>query len=136
MAPPEAEGHRRRNLLGGTASRDALDLDPTIDWVQKLLDLPREEGLANGLYGYDKPFEAMWSQGTPQASLGAMRDWCALRKIGLVVALWPFLQGLGEGRQYPFERLHLLVAAQCATDGISFVDLLPALRGPQRRCCG
>jgi lysophospholipase L1-like esterase len=128
LAPPAANGHQLQNLLGGSATRDALDLDPTVDWVQKLLDMPRDEGLANGLYGYDKPFESMWSQGVPQAALREMRDWCAARKIGFVVALWPFLQGLGEGRHYPFEHLHELVAAQCATDRIPFVDLLPPLR--------
>lgn len=128
LAPAESGAHRMRDLLGGTATRDALDLDPGVDWVQKLLDLPRGEGLASGLYGYDKPFEAMWSQGTPQASLRSMRDWCGARKVAFIVALWPFLQGLGAGRHYPFERLHELVAEQCAKDGIPFVDLLPALR--------
>jgi len=114
--------------LQGEPQRSHLDLDPTVDWVDQLLKLPRDQGLAGGLYGDDKPFEDMWSQGGPQRDLRAIQAFCKARSIPMLVVLWPFLQGLGEGRTYPFERLHQLVAADCEAAGIAFVDVLPALR--------
>lgn len=108
-------------------SRSPLDLDPSVDWVGLLLDLPREAGEAAGLYGPDKPFEGMWSQGSPQAALVAMRDYCAQRNVGFGVILWPFLQGLGEPGRYPLRRMHELVADHCAATRIAFLDLLPDL---------
>ena len=49
--------------------RGPLEPDPSVDWVQLLLDLP--EG--HPFYAPDKPFDSMWSQGTPQRSLAAMK---------------------------------------------------------------
>lgn len=125
--PPRSTGLRTLDLLRGAFGRGPLDLDPSRDWVQELLDLPAEQALAAGLADRDKPFEAMWSQGVPQKSLRSMRQWCDERKISLMVILWPFLQGLGEGRSYPFQKLHGLVAADCKAAGIPFLDVLPAL---------
>ena len=123
-------GGRFASLLSGTDARGRLDLDPGVDWVKVLLEWPESAGL----YGPDNPFDAMWSQGTPQRCLREMKAWCDARSIALVVTLWPFLQGLGPGRHYPFERLHQLVADDCKAAGIPFVDLLPALRGtPQEQ---
>lgn len=113
-----------RQLFAG----DPLALDPNVDWVELLLHLPREQTDAGRLTGPDAPFEAMWSQGTPQKSLHAMRDWCAERRIAFAVVLWPFLQGLGDGEFYPFTKMHDLVAAFCKGEGIPFLDLLPVLR--------
>lgn len=108
-------------------ARDPLDLDPAINWVQLALDIPEDVGTAMGVYGADKPFSGMWSQGAPQASLVAMRDWCRQRNAILVVVLWPFLQGFGPGRQYPFRGLHELVGEYCASQGIPTLDLQPSL---------
>ncbi len=132
--PPRASGVRVLDLARGTFGRRPIDLDPQRDWVQELLDLPRDQALASGLAtappgSDDKPFEAMWSQGVPQRSLREAKAWCDARGIPLLVVLWPFLQGLGEGRHYPFAKLHALVAADCAAAGIPFLDVLPALRG-------
>ena len=102
--------------------------DPAVDWVSLLHALPEPEGLAANLYGDDKPFAAMWSQGVPQASLRAMKAWCDERKVPLMLVLWPFLQGLGPGRTYPFQKLHDEVAADCAQAGIPFLDVRPALQ--------
>jgi lysophospholipase L1-like esterase len=125
---PQRPERSLAQALQGAPVRGPLDLDPGVDWVGLLLNLPRDEGVAGGLYSTDKPFEAMWSQGSPQRSLRAMKAFCDARKIPFVVALWPFLQGMGEGRHYPFARLHELVAADCREAGIAFVDLLPVLR--------
>lgn len=114
--------------LQGKPKRSALDLDPSVDWVDLLLKLPRGEGEAAFLYRDDQPFEDMWSQGGPQRDLRTIQAFCKARSIPMLVVLWPFLQGLGEGRTYPFERLHQLVAADCEAAGIAFVDVLPALR--------
>ncbi|GAB4136003.1 MAG: hypothetical protein Fur0037_00190 [Planctomycetota bacterium] len=114
-----------RNALAG----DALALDPKIDWVDLLLHLPREQSDAAGMTGPDAPYEAMWSQGTPQSSLKQMRDWCEDRRIPFLVVLWPFLQGLGPGESYPFEKLHRLVASFCAEERIPFHDVLSSLKG-------
>ena len=124
LGPARSANEQFSDVLHGRAARGRLDLDPAVDWVKVLLEWPQEAGL----YGPDNPFEAMWSQGTPQRTLREMKAWCDARSIPLVVTLWPFLQGLGAGRAYPFERLHELVRKQCAGDGIRFVDLLPALR--------
>jgi len=58
-----------------------------------------------------------------------MKAWCEGRKIPLMIVLWPFLQGLGKARFYPFASLHEEVAAECRKQEIPFLDLLPALRG-------
>lgn len=115
------------DYLRAAVARDPLDLDPTVDWVQLALDLPENEGTAMNMYGPDKPFAAMWSQGAPQQALVAMREWCGQHDCKLLVALWPFLQGLGPAADYPFARLHDLVAAFCASRSIPMLDLLPVL---------
>ncbi|HZN41345.1 MAG TPA: GDSL-type esterase/lipase family protein [Planctomycetota bacterium] len=127
IAPPPSTGLRTLDLFVRALGRNQLDLDPTRDWVQELLDLPVEQALAAGLAGHDKPFEAMWSQGVPQACLGAMKRWCDERKVKFMVILWPFLQGLGDARHYPFQKLHDLVALYCKAAGIPFLDVLPSL---------
>jgi len=127
--PVRPTGVRLLDLARAALGRTALDLDPARDWVGELLALSKEAGEAAGYYGTDAPFEAMWSQGTPQRSLRRMAAWCKERNIPLLVALWPFLQGLGPARHYPFARMHQLVAADCAEAGIPFLDLLPALQG-------
>jgi hypothetical protein len=125
LGPPRSAGQQLSDVLHGVAARSRFDLDPAVDWVKVLLEWPQ----GAGLYGPDSPFESMWSQSTPQASLRETKAWCDARSIPLVVTLWPFLQGLGADRAYPFQRLHDLVREQCEADGIRFLDLLPALRG-------
>lgn len=127
QGPPTQE-RSFADSLQGKPLRSHLDLDPAVDWVELLLKLPRAEGLAGGLYGDDKPFEDMWAQGGPQRDLRAIKAFCDARSIPMLVTLWPFLQGLGSGRHYPFERLHQLLADDCKAAGIPFVDLLPLLR--------
>lgn len=129
IGPAPATGSRLLDLLAGAFGRGPLDLDPRYDWVGELLRLPKAAGEAGGLYDpSNKPFEAMWSQGVPQASLREAKAWCDGRAIPFLVVLWPFLQGLGPGRWYPFTRLHEMVATDCAAAGIPFLDVLPALR--------
>jgi hypothetical protein len=132
--PPQPTGVRVVDLVRGALGRRPDDLDPNRDWAQELLDLPADQAIASGLATSrdpplnDKPFDAMWSQGVPQSSLRAAKAWCDSRKIPFLVVLWPFLQGLGPGRWYPYQKLHDLVAADCAAAGIPFHDVLPALR--------
>lgn len=129
IGPTTRTGIRVVDLALGAVSKSPLELDPEVDWVQMLLDLPKPEGTAGGLYhAIDKPFEAMWSQGVPQSSLRACKAWCDARQIPFMVVLWPFLQGLGEGQHYPFEKIHGLVAADCLAAKIPFLDVLPSLR--------
>lgn len=105
-----------------------LDLDPSADWVAAALGLPRETGEAIGVYGADKPFDGMWSQGAPQRALAAMSAWSKEHNCKLLVMLWPFLQGVGPGESYPFTKLHGLVAEGCRELGLPFLDLLPVLQ--------
>lgn len=126
LAPPKDLS--LADVLAGKPKPSPLDLDPAADWVTELLKLPRDEGLAGGLYTVDSPFEAMWSQGVPQTCLREAKAFCDARGCGFVVVLWPFLQGLGPGRAYVFERLHTMVADECRAHSIPFVDLLPTLR--------
>lgn len=126
--PVRPTGSRLLDRLRAAFGRSALDLDPARDWVGELLALDRAAGEASGYYGPDAPFAAMWSQGAPQRALRAMAQWCRDHGCPLLVVLWPFLQGLGPGRHYPFERMHQLVAAECAAADIPFLDLLPELR--------
>lgn len=127
---PADTGLKFLDLVKGAMGYSPLALDPDTDWVQWLIDLPREEGTALGLYNAaDKPFEAMWSQEVPQRSMRAAKAWCDERKIPLLVVIWPFLQGTGPGKYYPFQKLHDLVAADCQAAGIPFHDVLPALKG-------
>lgn len=127
--PAPNTGSRLVDLALGALGHTKIDLDPSVDWVGILLDLHEKEGTDGHLYGDDKPFAAMWSQGTPQRSMRAMKAWCDERKIPLMIVLWPFLQGLGPARTYPFQRLHDEVAADCGKAGIPFLDLYPTLRG-------
>lgn len=111
--------HRR--LLGG----QALDLDPSRDWVQELLDLPEDH-----LY-YTSKHETRsmyWAGGGPQTALHDMQRWCNDHGATLCVVVWPLLQGLGEQRHYPFSRMHTLVAEFCERHRIACFDLLPTLR--------
>lgn len=127
--PVPSTGVRLLDLVAAIVGRGPLDLDPDRDWVQELLDLSRDEANASGLAGdRDKPFEAMWSQGIPQEYLRRCKAWCDTREVAFGVILWPFLQGLGEGRAYPFAKLHRLVAEDCDAAGIAFLDVLPTLR--------
>ncbi|HEX5054592.1 MAG TPA: GDSL-type esterase/lipase family protein [Planctomycetota bacterium] len=128
LGPSPATGFRLLDMLLGAFGRTPLQLDPDHDWVGELLKLPKDQG--GGLYHpVDKPFEAMWSQGTPQRCMRAAKAWCEGRKIPFMVILWPFLQGLGPGRFYAFRPLHGLVAADCQAAGIPFLDVLPELEG-------
>ena len=126
--PVPQTGSRLVDLVRAVFGRNALDLDPRRDWVQELLDLPRDQAEASGMAGANSPFDAMWSQGTPQKALRSAGKWCADKKIPFLVVLWPFLQGLGPDRHYPFQKMHDLVAADCKAAGIPFLDALPALR--------
>ena len=71
-------------------------------------------------------FDGVIDEVSPQGA--AMKAWCDTRNTRLLVVLWPFLQGLGRGRYYPFEKLHGLVEAECQRLEIPFHDVLPALR--------
>ena len=128
VVPVQPTGSRLLDLVLGVVGRGPLDLDPARDWVQELLDLPPAEAAAAGITDHDRPAEAMWSTGVPQQSLREAKAWCDSRKVPFLVVLWPFLQGLGPGRHYPFQKLHDLVAAECKAAGIPFADVLPALR--------
>lgn len=129
QGPAPNTGSRLLDLLLGAMGHSPLQLDPAHDWVGELLKLDAATATSADLAGGDKPFEAMWSQGVPQKSLREAKAFCEARKISFLVTLWPFLQGLGPGRHYPFQKLHDLVAADCAAAGIPFLDVLPALRG-------
>ena len=122
-----SSGLRTVDLALGALGRDPLYLDPSVDWVGLLHNLPLEG--AGHLYGPDKPYEAMWARGVPQRSLLAMKAWCDDHKCKLGIVLWPFLQGLGPARHYPFTRLHTEVASFCEENGLPFLDVLPALAG-------
>jgi len=130
LTPTPPSGLRLLDRLRGAFGRQPVDLDQKFDWVGYLLALPKDEGFAAGLYDpSDKPFEAMWSQGVPQKSLREAKAWCDARKVPFAVVVWPFLQGLGPGRHYPFRKLHELVTADCAAAAIPCLDLLPTLAG-------
>ncbi len=125
---PKQTGWLTLDYYRAATERGPLDLDPAADWVGAALAVPREVGEGMGIYGPDKPFEGMWSQGSPQRSLVAMQSWCASHKSRFGVVLWPFLQGLGPARHYAFEGLHQLVEEFCKAQQIPFLDLLPSLR--------
>jgi hypothetical protein len=108
--------HRR--LAGG----QALDLDPSRDWVQELLDLPEDH-----LYytGKGETRSMYWAGGMPQQGLREMREWCASHGAQMAIVVWPLLQGLGEGRSYPFAKMHRLLREFCEAEGMPLLDLLP-----------
>jgi len=124
---PAPSGLLLYDYLRLCAGRDPLDLDPEVDWVARALSVPEQAGLEWGVYGPDKPFAGMWSQGAPQRALVAMRDWARDHNCVLMTVLWPFLQGLGPAAHYPFTRLHDMVTAFCEEQGIAALDLLPSL---------
>jgi lysophospholipase L1-like esterase len=123
---PRPSGLLLWDRLRGLFAPGPLDLDPSVDWVELLLHLSEKDG--KEWYGQDRPFAAMWSQGAPQAALREMRDWCREHHAQLLVAIWPFLQGLGPGRFYPFAKLHRMVWEECSKLGIPFLDLQPVLQ--------
>ncbi|MFM1871406.1 MAG: hypothetical protein RL398_828 [Planctomycetota bacterium] len=125
QGPSPKTGLRSLDLLLGALGRDPLDLDPKVDWVGLLYDLPQDG--AGQLYGPDKPYDAMWARGTPQRALLAMQAWCKEHNCKLGIVLWPFLQGLGPGRAYPFSTLHADVSKFCSENHLDFLDVLPAL---------
>lgn len=131
--PPKPTGWLLYDYARQLFAPNQLDLDPKTDWVGGLLSLTKEQSDASRLTGPDAPFDAMWAQGTPQASLREIRDWCRAREVTFLVTLWPFLQGLGEGEFYPFTKMHELVAGYCQQEGIPFLDLLPSLKGHRTR---
>lgn len=111
----------RRRLAAG----QALELDPARDWVQELMDLP-----ADHLW-YRRKSETpacYWAGGAPQAALLGIRDWCRQHGARPAVVVWPFLQGLGAGRDYPFAKMHRLVVEFCRDNAIDCLDLLPVLQ--------
>jgi len=125
---PKATGFLLWDRLRSLGSRSPLDLDPAQPWVDTLLALGEKDGETAGLYGPDRPFAAMWSQGAPQRALADMQAWCGEHRAQLLVAIWPFLQGLGPGRTYPFAKLHRMVGEECEKLGIPFLDLQPVLQ--------
>jgi lysophospholipase L1-like esterase len=126
---PKPSGCRVLDLLVGALGPRPIDLDPGRDWVAELMSLSKADAEAAQLcHPTEKPWEAMWAQGVPQQCMREAKAWCGARSIPFLVVLWPFLQGLGPGRHYPFQKLHDLVAADCAAAGIAFLDVLPALR--------
>ncbi|MFO1076550.1 MAG: GDSL-type esterase/lipase family protein [Planctomycetota bacterium] len=129
QGPAVDTGSRLLDLLVGAMRGGPLELDPAVDWVDLLLKLPAADGMQAGLYGENNPFDALWEQGGPQRALASMKAWCDERKIAPMIVLWPFLQGLGEHRHYPFAKLHTMVADECRRLGLPFLDVLPALRG-------
>jgi hypothetical protein len=72
------------------------------------------------------------AEGTPgwqtvQESLVGIRDLSARAGAGLLLAIWPMMEGLDTG--YPFAAQHDLLSRFCAEQGIPAVDLLPAFAG-------
>jgi lysophospholipase L1-like esterase len=112
-----------RDLGRRLAAAKALELDG--DVVADLFALPadhlwyRNKGETPAVY---------WPGGTPQRALRGIRDWCREHGARPAVVVWPLLQGLGAGRDYPFASLHRLVAAFCAAEDLPCLDLLPMLR--------
>ena len=129
IGPPVDTGSALLDLVQAAMGRGPLALSQDRDWVGELLAMPETypDGTPNPRFGADKPFQAMWSQGVPQKSLREAKAWCDERGIPLMVVLWPFLQGLGEGRHYPFQPLHTLVKEDLAKADIPMLDVLPWL---------
>ncbi|MCA8976201.1 MAG: hypothetical protein KDC98_15880 [Planctomycetes bacterium] len=113
-----------RDLFRGLAAADALDLDPERDWVGELMALPADHLWYRNKH--ETP-DVYWVGGTPQRALLGIRDWCRQHGAVPAVVVWPLLQGLGEGRFYPFAKMHRLVVEFCRTEGIACLDLLPTL---------
>lgn len=130
LGPPVDTGSALLDLLQGALGYGPLNLQPGIDWVGELLTMPEvyPDGTPNPRFGDDKPHAAMWSQGVPQKYLREAKSWCQERGIAFMVVLWPFLQGLGADRYYPFQDLHDLVASDMGDAGIPLLDVTPWLR--------
>jgi len=117
------------DLIRAAMGASPLNLDPDTDWVDWLLKMERDEALALGLcHPTEKPYDAMWPQQVPQRAMREAKAWCDERKIPFLVVIWPFLQGLGPGEHYPFQKMHDLVAADLKEAGIPVLDVLPALK--------
>ena len=131
LGPPVDSGSALLDRILGAAGHGPLALSPTHDWVGELMAMPETypDGSPNPRFGPDKPYAAMWATGVPQKSLREANAWCEQRGIPFMVVIWPFLQGLGEGRHYPFQKLHDLVASDLAQAGIPLLDVTDALRG-------
>ena len=116
------------DLARGIAAQHPLDLDPTRDWVTELMLLP-----ADHLWYRNKEEtpQCYWVKGTPQRSLREIREWCDQHGAKAAVVIWPFLQSLETGAFYPFAKMHELVRDFCRQENLSFLDLLPVLRGQQ-----
>ena len=125
---PQSTGLQLFDRIAAVVGKSQLDLDPDFPWVDTLLGIGEAEGTKAGLYGSDKPYAAMWQQGAPQKSLIAMREWCGAHQCKLLVSVWPFLQGLGANRIYPFAKLHKMLATFCQQEQIPLLDLLPVLQ--------
>ncbi|MGE0142464.1 MAG: SGNH/GDSL hydrolase family protein [Planctomycetota bacterium] len=120
-----------RSLFQRYALESALRIDPSRDLVGELLAL---DEIFYPLFARPEPpysvgRATLWPGGGPQRALLRARDWCAERKLGFGVVIWPYFQGLGESEHYPFERLHRMVGDYCGEHGIPFLDLLPTFRG-------
>ncbi|MFT4512709.1 MAG: lysophospholipase L1-like esterase [Planctomycetota bacterium] len=116
------------DLARGALGRNPLDLDPSRDWVQELLDIPEEQAKLGGICDQNRPWKAMWAQGIPQKRMREAKSWCTERDIPFLVVIWPFLQGLGPGQYYPWQKIHDLVAADLKEADIPLLDVLPALK--------
>ena len=130
IGPPPDSGSRLLDLCRGVLGDGPLDLASDRDWVGELLAMKQfaADGTPNPRFGPDKPFDAMWPQGVPQRSIREGKAWCDARDIPFLVVIWPFLQGLGPDRHYPFQKMHTLVAADCREAGVPLLDTLPSLR--------
>ncbi len=113
------------SLYHALHDRDPLVLDPDHDWVHDLLVLPTES-YPNGARQMGRIY---WDSGVPQDALRRMRDWCRERHLGFGVALWPFLQQLGDRAHHPFAPINDQVAAFCKSEGMPFLDLLDVFLG-------
>ena len=115
-----------RDLSRKLAADTALELDPERDVTAELMALP-----ADHLWYRNKQEtpDVYWVNGTPQRALRGIRDWCRDNGAVPAVVVWPLLQGLGDGRSYPFAKMHALVVGFCKQEGIACLDLLPALAG-------
>jgi hypothetical protein len=75
---------------------------------------------------------ALLAEGTPgwesvQEALLGIQALAARAGAGLLVAVWPMMEGLDTG--YPFAAQHALVARFCEAHAIPVLDLLPAFAG-------
>jgi lysophospholipase L1-like esterase len=114
-----------RDLGRRIAAADALELDSTHDWVGELMALPGDHLWYRNKHETPAVY---WVGGAPQRAIRDIRDWCAAHGAKPAVVVWPLLQGLGDGRRYPFAKMHEMVGAFCAAEGIPCLDLLPVLR--------